>query len=173
MTDPDRSEEKKDPHKDKEFEDFKKTVGGITDPILLILRMHLYTEHLLERIISCKLPRGDRHINDSNISYNQKLSLVSAFDYVPDEIIASLKKLNRVRNQCAHELHKEITISEVDVIGRPFGSRYTHMRRKSVGDNFSTLYDVFSLLSAGLAAFTNIAEEQAQAQVDGKKRLQK
>ena len=148
-------------HRTKESEDFNKVVEKIDDPILLILRVHLYTEHLFERIISCKLPRGDRHLNDSNISYNQKLSLVSAFDYIPDEIIASLKQLNRIRNKCAHELHKEITIAEIDRIGRPFGSKYTKIRRENVVDDFTTLLNTFILLSSGVAAFTTFAEEEA------------
>ena len=160
MTD---KEIKKDenPHRDKERENFNQVVGDIKDPILLILRIHLYTEHLLERIISCKLPRGDRHLNGSNISYNQKLSLVSAFDYIPDEIITALKQLNRVRNQCVHELHKEITISEIDRIGRPFGAKYTKICRENVGNNFSTMFDTFVLMCAGIAAFTHRAEEEA------------
>ena len=144
------SEKDKDPYRDHEYEEFNKVLGSISDPVLLILRMHLYAEYLLERIISCKLPRGDRHLNNGNIPFNQKLSLVSAFDYLPDELITSLKQLNSVRNQCAHVLHKEVTLSEVDKIGRPLGAKYTAIKKDNLDSHFKVLLDIFALIGSGL-----------------------
>ncbi len=101
------------------------------DPVLTILRVHLLTEHYLERLIHLSLPRADRVINAARLSYYQKLILVDSCNVIPDQLIQSLKGLNRVRNHCAHELEKTISWSEVELIAQPMGKLCTKWQRES------------------------------------------
>ena len=154
------NDNKVDSHKKREYSEYEKVCGSITDPALLILRIHLYVEYLLERLVLCKLPRGDRLLESGNLSFHQKLHLVASFDYLDDSQISVMRELNRVRNSCAHELHKEITIADVDKIGRPFGKEYTRIRKERYGNVFATLSGVLASLCGGLAACTHLLEEK-------------
>ena len=146
--------------KEREFAEYVKVSHSITDPVLLILRIHLYIEYLLERHILSKLARGDRILDAGRLSFGQKLCLVSSFNYLDDSLISGLRELNRVRNECAHELHKIISISDVDRIGRPFGTRYTKIRKEHGHDVFDALSSLLAGICGALAARTHLLEEE-------------
>lgn len=148
-------------HRVKEREKFLALVKTIDDPILMVLRVHLYAEHLFERIISCKLPRGDKLFNKSHFSFSQKLAIVSSFDFVEDDLLTSIKHLNSTRNKCAHDLHNKISLAEIDRIGRPFGKNYSKIRRENIGDDLKTLLSVCIRIGARLALFTIDTEKEA------------
>ncbi len=122
-----------------ELERFQLAIGSENDPIMLVLRAHLFSENLLERLINFKLPRGDKVIESGNLTYNQKLVLVDALDCLPDSFTSSLRSLNKLRNQCAHELHRTITDSDVTRIGSPFGKEFTRMKRDVKFDEIALL----------------------------------
>lgn len=149
----------KDPDKDRELAEYHATCAQINDPVLLILRVHLYTEYLLERMILARLPRGDRVLEDGNLSYAQKLSLVSSFDYLKDNFITSLRNLNKVRNRCAHERQKEITIADIELIGRPFGNEFTKIGKEEHDNILACLKRMLDGLCGGLAGLTHVLEE--------------
>ena len=117
--------------KRRERERFKQAVGEETDATMLILRAHLHSENMLERILISKLPRADRLIENASLTYAQKLTLVDALDCVPDSIISSLRSLNRLRNQCAHELDKTITDADITKLASPLGKDFTRMKREA------------------------------------------
>jgi hypothetical protein len=88
---------------ERERKELDELFGGIANPTLLILRVHLYTEHVMERLILANLPRGDRVLEHGNLSYSQKIALVSAMDCVGDPFVTGLRSLNKIRNACSHE----------------------------------------------------------------------
>lgn len=100
----------------------------------MVLRAHLLAEHYLERIILLCLERGDRVIGKANLTFPQKLTLVNSFDKLEDRFVQCFRSLNTVRNQCAHELNRTITIADIDRIGIPLGKGYTKLKR-DYGDN--------------------------------------
>ncbi len=102
-----------------------------TDLTLLLLKGHLYAEGRLERIISLRLSRGDRLIETGHLSFAQKLAVVDALNEIPDQIITVLKNLNKLRNQCAHELEKEVGDADVDRLGQPLGARFTELKQEA------------------------------------------
>jgi len=134
------------------------------EPVLTILRAHLLAEHYLERAIVAALPRGDRIIEAGLLSFAQKLNLVEGLDLLPDQLIQSLRGLNRVRNSCAHEMEREITIPDVERIGRPFGAEFTALRQKHYPDVKQLLNEVTKCVGrdlSGLVYFRerNVAEK--------------
>ena len=68
--------------REQELAEIRELFGGIADPMLLVLKVHLYTEHIMERLILAALPRGDRVLEGGNLSYAQKIALVSALNCV-------------------------------------------------------------------------------------------
>lgn len=105
---------------------------------LLLLQFHLYTENIFERIILSSIPRGDLLIDNAGLSYHQKLCLVNALDVIEDRYIQSLKKLNKVRNECSHERDKEILLPEIELIGRPLGKLFSKLKHET-GNNLKDL----------------------------------
>jgi hypothetical protein len=154
-----KSEKQKvDPDRERELTEFNRTCGNIEDPVLLILRVHLYIEYMLERIIVANLRRGDRIIEKGRLTFVQKLVLVSSFDRVDDVYITMIGHLNSVRNRCAHERQKEITLSDIEQIGRPIGPPFTKIRKEFHDNILNCLIMTVSRLCGGLGAITHSIE---------------
>jgi len=105
---------------------------------LLVLQFHLYTENMFERIILASIPRGDLLIDNAGLSYHQKLCIVNALDVIEDRYIQSLKKLNKIRNECSHERDKEILLADIELIGRPLGKQFSKLKHET-SDNLKDL----------------------------------
>ena len=157
-------------HAEVEREEAVALLCKIDDPVLMVLRMHLYTEYLLERLIACKLKRGDRLLDHGSLSYHQKLQVVASFDYVLDAYITALGHLNKLRNQFSHELHRSISFADVDKIGRPLGGRYTKLKRESRDDIVETTRRLFTGICGGLYAYLEKLEDQQHVDVNHEKK---
>jgi hypothetical protein len=144
--------------KKKEFEKFKQAIGSENDPTMLVLRAHLFSENLLERLITFNLPRGDKVIESGNLSYHQKLVLIEALDRLPDSIISTLRNLNKLRNQCAHELDKKITDGDITRIGSPLGKEFTRFKREAKFEESVLLRKVIDYVSGYLTANCHLSE---------------
>ena len=155
-----------------EIDLFQKTCGGIVDPTLIILKVHLQTEYYLERLIHICLKRGDRAIKDGRLSYQQKLVLVDSLDILDDNTIQCLKGLNKIRNSCAHEFDKEITMADVELIARPLGQQGTKLRVKAKNNPLLFLHSVLAFIY-GLVSWLVAHREQLIISQSGKKRLLK
>ncbi len=143
---------------DKEFERFQAATGKENDPIILLLRSHLYSESLLERIITFMLPRGDKLIENGNLTYHNKLVVVEALDCLPDIIVSSLRNLNKVRNQCAHELNRKITDGDITRIGSPLGKEFTRLKRKAKFDDTLLLRFIVAFICGHMSTICLTAE---------------
>ena len=131
----------------KDIDNFLEAIRLETDPVMLILRAHLYSENLLERFLIANLPRGDKIIeNGSNFSYSQKLLLVDSFNTVSDSIITALRNLNRIRNQCAHELDKKISSTDINKLGSSLGKTFTELKRKAEFQDLALLHALIAFI---------------------------
>jgi hypothetical protein len=146
--------------KKKEFERFQQAIGEENDPTMLILRAHLFSENLIERLIIFNITRGDKVIESGNLTYYQKLVLVDSLDCLSDSIISSLRNLNKLRNQCAHQLDKKITDSDVTRIGSPLGKVFTKYKREAKFDETVLLRRVINYTCGYLGSKCNYAESQ-------------
>ncbi len=133
-------------------DEFFATIEDLDDPVLLVLRTHLFFEYLLERVICAELPRGDILIEHGSLSFSQKLTLVRALDCVGDELTTVLRHLNKIRNQCSHERDKKITQADVDLIGRPLGKAFTKYRNQHAGQMLNILKLVLARTAGGLVS---------------------
>ncbi|MCP1174314.1 hypothetical protein [Ralstonia chuxiongensis] len=158
-----------DPQQQVEFAKFEKAIGVPNmDPVMLVLRAHLFTEALLERLILVSLPRGDKIVEAGNLTYAQKLVLVEALQKLPDDITSSLRGLNKVRNQCAHELGKEISETDVTRIGSPFGAAFSRMRVSAGGNMGDLLYRAISRICGFMAARCHDSETRTDPNTSSK-----
>lgn len=137
---------------------FDDAIGDESDPIMLVLRGHLFSESLLERIIRLSLPRGDKIVESASFSYAQKLLFTEALDTIPDSVCSSLRGLNKLRNQCAHELGRTITDADVVKIGSPLGKEFTVMHRQSKYDPVTTLRGVIHYVTGFMTGACNMLE---------------
>lgn len=127
----------------REWLDVKATLEANDDLISRILRFHLVTENQFERLICLALPRGDRLIDRSRLNYSQKLELVNALDRVSEATIASLRQLNRLRNECAHNRHATVSEEQLEAIGRPFAGRFAELKKYADGNLTVIAYAAF------------------------------
>jgi hypothetical protein len=131
-----------------------------TDPLIVTIRTHLYAETLLERLICFGLPRGHKITESNSFSFSQKLLIVESLDILADTLISSLKNLNKLRNQCAHELDKKISDTDITRIGSPLGKDFTKMKRES-GLKFEVLlHHLMGYILGGLTAHCHFTENK-------------
>ena len=91
---------------------------NVDDPISRILKCHLLSEVVLDKLINFAFePNGDA-ILGARLSYSQKLDissktfLVEDYPLLEDFVVGSLRKLNKIRNRLAHELGASVTRQE-------------------------------------------------------------
>ena len=111
--------------------EFDAALAGHYDPILILLKAHLYIENLLERIIVASLKRGDRVFENARLSFFQKLVLVDSLDTVPDNVITSVRHLNTLRNGIAHQIERSISEADVRRLGDPLGEVFQRARAQN------------------------------------------
>ncbi len=122
-----------DDHFERAWREALKLAGVLTaDPglPLYVLRCHLHIECLLETILVRILPRADRILDERPPSFYHKLRLVHSFDIVPVSAIKAMERLNALRNKCAHQRSPQITLSDIDKIGRTLGRYYQELRQE-------------------------------------------
>ncbi|SDA57287.1 MULTISPECIES: hypothetical protein [unclassified Janthinobacterium] len=153
--------------REREFKKFTAAIGDEGDPTMLILRAHLFSESLLERYITFKFPRGDKVIENAALSFHQKLIIVDAFDELGDHIISSLRNLNKLRNQCAHQLDKRISDGDVLKVGSPLGTMFTRLRREANFDEIILLRSIINYICGYLTGHCH-CYENSTSQKSGK-----
>lgn len=84
-----------------------------------IVRVHLVTEYLLEELIRLVLEENAEPVLSIGLKYSQKLELASQlelieeFNLLPDYVVGSLRKLNKLRNKVAHRLNESVEDTEI------------------------------------------------------------
>jgi hypothetical protein len=72
------------------------------ETVSLVLKTHLFAEYLIEGLLSEHLGDNAVPILQLELSFYQKLSLISSYELIPDYVVGSLRRLNRLRNKCVH-----------------------------------------------------------------------
>ncbi|MDG9671634.1 hypothetical protein ONV78_28115 [Hahella sp. CR1] len=109
---------------------YESAVKNASDSIYGILISHLYVEHLLDRCISCKLVSIKEITGKNGYSFSDKLKLIDAFGEFEGQLIDSLKKLNSIRNNCAHKFGHTISEKDVEGLGKTLGKDYRKILKK-------------------------------------------
>ncbi len=79
-----------------------------------ILRSHLYVEHYMTEYLGKVNPRlGSLH--EAKLSFAQKLNLLDSKNPAIARIHSGLKRLNKIRNQLAHNLNASVTSDDAAV----------------------------------------------------------
>jgi hypothetical protein len=111
-----------------QLREFHESINTPNDLLIYVLRFHLLTENILERIIKGSLPRGTNLVRDVRLSYAQKLAIVDALGIIDEKLIVALQRLNSLRNSCSHKRKLKVTIKEIDPIGEPFGEKLSSIK---------------------------------------------
>ncbi|WP_326912862.1 hypothetical protein [Rhizobium johnstonii] len=70
---------------------------------------HIYLDHILTETLRDRIPDIDVYLKSGHKTFADKLALCQAHRVVDEELVATLKALNRARNQFAHRLDFEVT----------------------------------------------------------------
>jgi len=97
--------------------------------ILMVIQFHLRAEQIIERILLVSLERGDKLLDNAGLSFHQKLCVIEALNVLDSRYVDALRKLNKLRNTCAHVNSEPINKQEIDKIGRCLGRTYTEIIR--------------------------------------------
>jgi hypothetical protein len=122
--------EEQKPLIDKEIDELEAVLRKDDSLVPIILRYHLLVENLLERIIIAKLPKSVSMVEETGFTFHHKLELVQALDVLKDNVIGSLRKLNKIRNDISHSRNAEVSHESIDSIGKPLGKNYFDLRKK-------------------------------------------
>lgn len=89
---------------------FKRIENG--DDWQRLVQAHLYLEFIASKILEAELV----HPNDINLKrmgFSARLDLISALGLVPQQFVAVVRKISKLRNKASHELNFEINEDEV------------------------------------------------------------
>ena len=112
----------------RQIRDFEESVQKRGDLLLIALRFHLVAENLLERFIKAKLPGGKVLVEKARFTFAQKLAVADAFGVLEESLVTAIRRLNALRNMCAHEKAKEVCLRDLDPIGEPLGMELSSAR---------------------------------------------
>ena len=135
---------------EREVKDLIALIEKSDDLVPALLRFHLLTENLLERILLAQLPQGHRLLSNTSLSYRQKLEIVNAFDAGSPGLIGSLRTLNTIRNNASHERETTVTKDTIECIGRPLGKDFIKVRDEHSKDLKAFAFHTYGVIFAEL-----------------------
>lgn len=91
------------------------TVIASSDPLSVLLRGHLYIEHVIIQAIQQALPYPERMDLD-RLNFASKVSLVRSLAPLPDWLVRTCQELIKVRNKIAHRLEYRIDSAVIEQI---------------------------------------------------------
>lgn len=147
------------PSKQNDYLLFEEQMQKAGSPSGEVLIAHLFSETLLDRIITKRLPGGAKFLAKGKPIYAQKLFLAEALNNLSDDVAQSLSQLNKIRNQLAHNFGRDVTTEDIQHIASPlamFGQLKAQFRPQHAK---AELGIVLSAVCATLSAFTAAAEE--------------
>ncbi len=84
------------------------------DPnVLEVLRSHLFAEQILNELLCNHLGITNEQLEKVGLAFAKKLAIASAAKMLPAALAMTLKKLNALRNECAHSFQYSPTREEV------------------------------------------------------------
>jgi hypothetical protein len=79
-----------------------------TDPLTVVLRVHLYVEVFLDTILTRRLKYPALILKNRDFTFAMKLDLLRASNQLDLRLFADIKRLNALRNRFAHDLRFSI-----------------------------------------------------------------
>lgn len=110
--------------RDPEIDKFEYQIRKADGSVHGVLISHLYFESYIDRYLKTKFINSGVITSSRGFSFSNKLKIVQAFGELEPQIFDALKKLNEIRNNCAHVLDHEISKKEVESFGRTLGKDY-------------------------------------------------
>lgn len=99
----------------------------LTSPLAFVVSLHLFVEHLMNRLIvdGSPLSRGEisRIVEDRNYTFAIKLTLAVQMRAVPVTLYENIRALNRLRNAYAHEIDVDLPTALFGKGSKPFFRR--------------------------------------------------
>ena len=141
-----------EPHVREAFDCFMEQVGKQSDPVMIVLRAHLYAEAAMNNLIRIRLPHREVLTRKNVLKYAQKLLLVQALGIFDSRIIGALRALNNLRNDFVHEIDKQLTFDDVLKIGASLEKKLQKLREKAGSDTVKTLKLLLSFVCGRLNA---------------------
>jgi hypothetical protein len=138
------------------FEEQMQKAGSPSGEVLIA---HLFSETLLDRIITKRLPGGAKFLEKGKPNYAQKLLLAEALNNLSDDVAQSLTQLNKVRNQLAHNFGRDVTHNDIQHIGSPLAMFGQLKAQIKPADTRTELGIALAAACAALSAFASAAEE--------------
>jgi len=96
-----------------------KHILNTNDPLVLVLKTHLYIENLLNQILSLILPFSDKLLKQR---FLVKLDFLESLEPLPRKksMIDKIRILNKIRNGFAHDLEKELDEKDITQLSEGF-----------------------------------------------------
>ena len=127
---------------------FFQHAAGIQDITLLILKGHLVLEEIVRTIIKEKLPHPEA-LKDARLDCFQAICLAESLcSENHREIWPILKKLNKMRNDIAHNLDNKGINDKIDALNSAWPSGLNSENREQ--HLFMTIFSLVSILSSFL-----------------------
>ncbi|QFS87440.1 MULTISPECIES: hypothetical protein [unclassified Marinobacter] len=141
-----------------EKEKFQKSLADVRDPLSALLRTHLFIEQGLERIIRARLPQPEKLLTKARLTFNQKLLLVESFEILDEKTVAGIRKLNDIRNNCAHQLEARLSKEVIEKFGDTQRPWFTEVKKEHPDDHEAWLGRLLPRLAGKVGGFVLTAE---------------
>lgn len=155
-------------------EKFEANVKYESNDEVVILKSHLVVEYYLNQILALfsesrnKIDKLDFYEKVDEIEKVEKLKKEG---YIKPETFASVRALNKVRNEMGHELDFKFTEHHVDKVGFPLGEDYILKKfQNKLNPKALFLYVMFCVVQA---LYTPIAMEVAMNKIEEIKKVSK
>lgn len=95
------------------------SLAKANDPIVPVLKCHLLTEALLDRLIALAIEPNGEAVTAVGLTYSEKLEIASKmilaedWELLSEITVGSLRKLNKLRNRLAHTLGATVVLEDV------------------------------------------------------------
>lgn len=92
---------------------FEKNIKDCSEPLILILKAHLYIEVCLNEIFKLVIPRPQKIIN--NRKFSDKMDIFESLNlsFGIKEICKKVRLINKLRNKFSHDLNAELEENEI------------------------------------------------------------
>ena len=104
-----------------------------SDPMVLVLRCHIYIEYVIVRMIEAYIP-FPQHLKIDRLNFINKVNLAKSFGLHEEMYFKSCLEINRVRNKFAHEIEYQVSKEDVAKIYNSMPDFLSEFAQKKADD---------------------------------------
>lgn len=101
--------------------------------LIAVLKAHLFVEQMLNAIIRSNLSLSDKELDNCRFTFAQKIKIVVSSEKLNNDVLESLKRLNSLRNKCAHRYTFQLEKKHWEEVFEPFSAQMPYP--ETVPDN--------------------------------------